>query len=158
MDKLENVIKALELCRYDPDPDDPEAECKFMVSCEVCPYWSDNEGCQQAALFSDAIDLLKAQPQPDFSDHFLGLSEMVFVDPAPRIFTLEEIKAYLNDEDDDKNPLWVQWASSAVKGGWVMPHTVHDLVWRYEAIYNVHWALWTQKPTEEQRKAVAWNG
>ena len=110
----------------------------------------------------NALDLLKSLPQEypkdDFSDHFLGLSEMVFVDPAPRIFTLEEIKAYLNDEDDDKNPLWVQWASSAVKGGWVMPHTVHDLIWRYEAIYHVHWALWTQKPTEEQRKAVAWNG
>lgn len=113
-------------------------------------------------VIDDAIALLKSQPpeqfKPDFSDRFIGLSEMAFVNPEPRNMTIEEVKAYLDDEDDDKDPLWVQWASDSVKSGWVLPHTVHDLIWRYEAIYNVHWALWTQKPTEEQRKAVAWNG
>ena len=58
MDKLEKVIKGLELCRYDPDPGQ---ECKFMVSCAICPYFDDNIGCTQAVMFNDALELLKAQ-------------------------------------------------------------------------------------------------
>ena len=58
MDKREKVIKGLELCRYDPDPGQ---ECKFMVSCEICPYFDDNIGCTQAVMFNDALELLKAQ-------------------------------------------------------------------------------------------------
>ncbi|MBR3239123.1 MAG: hypothetical protein IKF99_11865 [Oscillospiraceae bacterium] len=74
-----------------------------------------------------------------------------------RVLTLEEVNAYLADDDQDKNPLWVQWATDSVKGGWVLSHTVDDLVWRYKDIYGVHWVLWTQKPSDEQRKAVKWN-
>ena len=109
----------------------------------------------------NALDLLKSLPQEypkdDFSDHFLGLSEMTFVDQAPRILTMEEINAYLNDEDDDRDPLWVQWATDSVKGGWVLPHSVVDLMWRYGSIYHAHWVLWTRKPSVERRKAVIWN-
>ena len=109
----------------------------------------------------NALDLLKSLPQEypkdDFSDHFLGLSEMAFVASGPRILTMEEINAYIIDDDDDKDPLWVQWATDSVKGGWVLAHTVEDLMRRYESIYRTHWVLWTQKPSEEQRKAVIWN-
>lgn len=73
-----------------------------------------------------------------------------------RILSLEEVKTYLADDDPDKNPLWVQWATSSVKGGWVLPHTVEDLMWRYESIYQAHWVLWTQKPNDEQKEAVLW--
>ena len=84
----------------------------------------------------DALALLKAQ--------------------EPRTMTLEEAKTYLADDDQDKNPLWVQWATSSVKGGWVLPHTVEDLMWRYESIYQAHWVLWTQKPNDDQKKTVLW--
>ena len=73
-----------------------------------------------------------------------------------RVLSWEEVKAYLADDDPDKNPLWVQWATSSVKGGWVLPHTVEDLMWRYESIYQAHWVLWTQKPNDEQKEAVLW--
>jgi hypothetical protein len=73
-----------------------------------------------------------------------------------RVLSWEEVKAYLTDDDPDKNPLWVQWATSSVKGGWVLPHTVEDLMWRYESIYQAHWVLWTQKPNDEQKEAVLW--
>jgi len=75
---------------------------------------------------------------------------------TPKTMTLEEAKAYLASDDQDKNPLWVQWATSSVKGGWVLPHTVEDLMWRYESIYQAHWVLWTQKPNDEQKKTVLW--
>lgn len=56
MTKLEQVIKALQLCRYDPDPGQ---ECKFLVSCDICPYWNDEVGCREIDLFNDALELLK---------------------------------------------------------------------------------------------------
>ena len=109
----------------------------------------------------NALDLLKSlsqeYPKDDFSDHFLGLSEMTFVDQAPRILTMEEINVYIFDDDDDKDPLWVQWATDSVKGGWVLANSVDDLVRRYGSIYHTHWVLWTRKPSEEQRKTVIWN-
>lgn len=52
----DEVIKALSLCRYDPDPGQ---ECKQLVSCDICPYWSDKMGCRMTDLFTDAIALLK---------------------------------------------------------------------------------------------------
>lgn len=52
----DDVIKALSLCRYDPDPGQ---ECKQLVSCDICPYWSDETGCRMTDLFTDAIALLK---------------------------------------------------------------------------------------------------
>lgn len=57
--KLENVVKALQLCRYDPDPGQ---ECKQLVSCDICPYWYDDEycyGCHETAMFNDALEVIK---------------------------------------------------------------------------------------------------
>lgn len=52
----DEVIKALSLCRYDPDPGQ---ESKQLVSCDICPYWSDEVGCRMTDLFNDALALLK---------------------------------------------------------------------------------------------------
>ena len=38
----------------------------------------------------------------------------------------------------------------------MLPHTVEDLMWRYESIYQAHWVLWTQKPNDKQKEAVLW--
>ena len=92
---------------------------------------------ESARIIGDAIDLLKAQEES-------------------RILSLEEAKAYLADDDQDKNPLWVQWATDSVVGGWALSHTVEDLMRRYESIYRAHWVLWTQKPSDERRQAVKW--
>lgn len=61
MSKLEDVIKALQLCQYDPDPEDEDQPCKVMVSCEICPYWNDYGGCRFNDLLSDALAILKAR-------------------------------------------------------------------------------------------------
>lgn len=54
--RLEKVIKGLELCRYDPDPGQ---ECKQLVACDICPYWNDYYGCQMTKMFNDALAELK---------------------------------------------------------------------------------------------------
>jgi len=92
----------------------------------------------------DAVALLKEQ----------SFRMMTFEEA--HILSLEEIEAYLIEEDSERNPLWVQWKTNAVVGGWVLSHSVADLMWRYESLYEVHLVLWTNKPTEEQQNAVRW--
>lgn len=101
--------------------------------------WDANEAYDQELMIkvvTEAIALLEEQ--------------------TPKTMTLEEAKAYLASDDQDKNPLWVQWATSSVKGGWVLSHAVEDLMRRYESIYQARWVLWTQKPSDEQKEAVLW--
>ena len=62
----EKVIKGLELCRYDPDPEMP---LKSEVSCDICPYWDDTYGCRMNDMFDDAIALLKAQEPVKPQEH-----------------------------------------------------------------------------------------
>ena len=97
-------------------------------------------------------DCLEGSATDQTIDKAIALLE----EQTPKTMTLEEAKAYLASDDQDKNPLWVQWTTSSVKGGWVLPHTVEDLMRRYESIYQAHWVLWTQKPSDEQKEATPW--
>lgn len=57
-EKIEKVVKALQLCRYDPDPGQ---ECKQLVACDICPYWRDTDfayGCHDTEMFNDAIEVI----------------------------------------------------------------------------------------------------
>lgn len=58
MQRLLNVRRALQLCRYDPDPYDMEQPCKLLVSCEACPYWDEARGCREDDLTEDTLQLL----------------------------------------------------------------------------------------------------
>lgn len=118
-----------------------ERECVLRNASGEC-----NRFCAECDLLQDDTELHEM-----YTDVLALLKEQ-----TPKTMTLEEVKAYLADDDPDKNPLWVQWATSSVKGGWVLPHTVEDLMWRYESIYQAHWVLWTQKPNDEQKKTILW--
>ena len=69
MPDRENVIRALELCRYYPDPGQ---EKKWYHSCLKCPYCTDRNGmemnCNQ--LYTDALALLREQ---DTVEHALNV-------------------------------------------------------------------------------------
>lgn len=56
--KRDQVLDGLRLCRYDPDPGQ---ECKQLVSCDLCPYWSDEVGCRMLDMFNDAIDVIEGK-------------------------------------------------------------------------------------------------
>ena len=53
---IEDTKKALRLCQYDPDPGQ---ECKMLVACDICPYWSDERGCEQVELLKDALNAVE---------------------------------------------------------------------------------------------------
>ena len=60
MTDLQKVIKALELCRYDPDPG---METKGKHSCEKCPYYNDGIAPECHKMYDDAIAMLR-QKEP----------------------------------------------------------------------------------------------
>lgn len=54
----QKVIKALDLCKYDPDPGQT---VKYLHSCVHCPYWNDGVVPECSVMYTDAIALLKEQ-------------------------------------------------------------------------------------------------
>ncbi len=143
----DEVIKALELCRYDPDPGQ---EPKSMVSCDICPYWSDKFGCRMTDMFNDALALLKAQ--------------------EPRVMTLHEIDDVINTTSKEYERIfWAEVRSWTRKsfGVFQLDIAVDD---NFEALllgcswpacynrstYGIKWRCWTSRPTDAQREAAKW--
>lgn len=154
MAEREKVIRGLELCAYDPDPGQPRKE---IFSCSDCPYY---RGCYHGCaydLIRDALALLKAQ--------------------EPRVLSEEEVRERLGTF------VWVEICSPhadcsicLVFGKVYEDPAYPDLVtiregsgvaWgrRWEDYgagcwrgIRSGWRCWTARPTEKQRKAVAWNG
>jgi len=58
MIEREKVIKALDLCKYDPDPGQT---VKYLHSCVYCPYWNDGVAPECSVMYTDAIAMLKEQ-------------------------------------------------------------------------------------------------
>ena len=58
MIEREKVIKALDLCKYDPDPGQT---VKYLHSCVHCPYWNDGVAPECSVMYTDAIAMLKEQ-------------------------------------------------------------------------------------------------
>ena len=54
----QKVIKALELCKYDPDPGQM---VKHLHSCIHCPYWNDGVVPECSVMYTDAIALLEQE-------------------------------------------------------------------------------------------------
>lgn len=90
---------------------------------------------------------------------------------APRVMTLEEINNSL------KKPLWKETKSNNkdLYTGWVLAYDIQTgigitgtrlgmaepngrVVWYRLDDYGRKWRCWTEKPTDEQRKAVEWDG
>lgn len=139
----EKVIRGLECCSFSWNIVEPP-------NCKNCPYADAEFGtCQipNATLIDDALALLK--------------------EPAPRVLTIEEVKAYPTDK-----ALWFEgWMIVPVlpdcrveqqnenKLGVEVVDTLYDFpLWfdNYNLDYKFGWRCWTSKPTDEQREATPW--
>jgi hypothetical protein len=97
----------------------------------------------------DALALLKAQ--------------------EPRVLTLDEVMALPNGEEDEavvvrefRFPISKEWNGETVCM-WMGVRDVQIVAdWVYgfyhKSEYGHNWRCWTAMPTNEQRKAVKWNG
>ena len=138
MADVEKVIKGLECCMAE------------KMCCNKCPYKGqcDDGGYYYSRAIEEALELLKAQ--------------------EPRVMTLEEVKRLAPDDD-----VWIEyheldgWTISAVT---VREIYDNGILCRLQnprfsfGRYNYYggdwlaWRCWTSRPTNEQRKAVKWNG
>ena len=134
----EKVMRGAECCTkdvYDP------------FSCEECPYLGHKptkKGCISVML-EDVIALLKEQ--------------------EPRVMTKSEATSYPEKknafDERDKPPLYVEYKIPQphfVK--WVSVDNVYLWMNDFELNmdYGKEFRFWTSKPSEEQRKAAAWDG
>ena len=142
MPDLEKVIKGLE-----------EASDYFY---DVYRNGTDSYECEKAQEYSDAvieaIALLKEQ-----DSQLMTLEEVIAHYSLPPVFVddfneqedfLEDIKPLYFDYLD-ACPWYVHWRGYC---------SARTYIGGREASYGVTWRCWTDKPTDEQRKAVKWDG
>ena len=130
MPDREKVIKGLEACW-----DGGCAECPY---CETC---SDAEDFVDLA--HDALELLKAQ--------------------EPRVLTLEEVR---NNCPDcvyvETKTGWlectIQDCGESDKYDGIFVYGINEYFMESWDIYGKWWRCWSAKPSDAERKAVAWNG
>lgn len=140
MVEREKLIRAMEYCTGDIVPVDENDECLG----DVCPFKEggyESGDCQENMIRA-ALALLKEQ-----EPRVIPLSELLTFDAKWQFNT----PPYLCTEEIDIKRMW--WRS-----------------WRdiYLSIrcegtmgsnnYGTEWRCWTFHPTEEQRKAAAWDG
>lgn len=124
--------------------------------CAVNPKYGmglDADDCEKAVgWLDDALELLKAQ--------------------EPRVLTVEEVR----DKQIKATPVWKETKSrnKALYVGWVLAYEVQTgqgitgdclgmaepsgrMVWYKLGDYGKTWRCWSAKPSDAERKAVAWN-
>ena len=125
------VLKALACKANDP-----------IVDCTGCPY-QDRDSCDYQQICKDALALLREQEV-----RVLDWNEIGTVDGA----------VWLEDRDENE----------VVSGLVMQMHSAVNLDIKKDgklhtasasrSDYGERWRAWSARPTEEQRKAVKWNG
>jgi hypothetical protein len=154
MEQFEKVVKGLECCL-------PETQEQAELSCADCPY----DPCGHSvslpiSLIDDARKLITAQRE--------RIKELEAAQTA-RVMSLEELEDALDTVVWVEEPEFENFADHYAlimayshKVGFVrvsfgFAEMPVDCEYEYED-YGKKWRCWTQRPTDEQRKAVPWNG
>ena len=131
----EKVMRGLEHCALSH---------KSLTLCDGCDYYAHMDPPCIAVLAEDTLALLKAQ--------------------EPRVMTLEETIASCDE------PVWLEENTlQGSYGAWGIVKGLHEqykaavidevrFTYWAKAKYNITWRCWSARPTEEQRKAVPWDG
>ena len=141
-DLREKVIKGLECCHK-------------RGECRNCPYFSTSysaDVCTRDYLIQDAISLLKAQEA-----RVLQIKEVAFLEIAVFI----ETNGDLEEKGTDLFLAipYIYAVSQNMLYGYIAFVDGNTDVYDLQAIdYGKLWRCWTSRPTDEQRKAVKWDG
>ena len=139
----EKLIRAMEYCTADITPVDENDECLG----DVCPFKEggyESGDCQENMIRA-ALALLREQ--------------------EPRVLALEKIQsgtvevAWLecSDKEEVRAGLWFKRINEGEDEG-IIIHVLDGFEGLRTEVYGKTWRCWTARPTEEQRKAVAWDG
>lgn len=113
------------------------------MQCESCPYHDECDYTDEMpAVLGDVLDLLKEQEA-----RVIPLSELLTFDAKWQFNT----PPYLcTEEIDTKRMWWRSWKD--------IYHSIRCEGTMGSNNYGTEWRCWTFHPTEEQRKAAAWDG
>lgn len=143
MEQFEKVYKGLEIC----------TESTGYEGCITCPYHEDYypNVCRYANK-TDALALIRQQQE--------RIKELEAAQTA-RVMSLEEIK--------DSESYWLSTGKEFVTRPVICVHREDDarkpyitFVWQFGTFswdtedYGKRWRCWTQRPTDEQRRATPW--
>ena len=115
----------------------------------------------------EAIDILAKAEEPTFWLDFVRCAFenalALLKDQEPRVMTLEETKAFGWDYCYLEELRLPGKEYRAVCGDYTLtcitwPCTTSMRIQHGDGNYNKTWRCWTEKPTEEQRRAVKWDG
>lgn len=139
----EKVRKGLEIC----------TESTRYEDCITCPYHEDYypNVCRHANK-KDALALIRQQHE--------RIAELEGAQTA-RVMTLEEVVS--------AECVWIEYAVSGdvvIAFPWDIELTDDtynfvcnpNCIVEFKSLYGKEWRCWTKRPTDEQRKAVRWNG
>ncbi len=126
------VIKAMEFCLT---PYDRRESGDADVCHTECPYFrAYNMGDCIRAMAKDALTLLKAQ--------------------EPRLMTADDFIDNPNADSEGFLPAWIEYRRD---GEWADYWDDQQDEWSTaDGISNDGYRLWTERPTEEQMKAIPW--
>ena len=141
MPDREKVIKGLECCMS-------EKMCR-----NKCPYKGqcDDGGWYYSRAIEEAIALLKEQ-----EPRVLTLEDLWHMEHKPVYLQCKNIRLYLAEHVILLKAKRCYVPSLGENYIFMREHKVRDTYWACD--YNVTWRCWTSRPTDEQQKAVKWDG
>ena len=129
MPELEKVVRGLEVCKTAPE---------LKEECAGCPYDDGQEDCI-ARMAADALALLKAQePRMMTKEEIIGWDGYIWFE----FNGMKAMKTVLIDHGMVREPFRGDYPTKELSWG-----TCQET-----------WRAWTARPTDEQRKAVKWDG
>ena len=139
----EKLIRAMEYCTGDIVPVDENDECLG----DVCPFKEggyESGDCQENMIRA-ALALLREQEQ-----RVLALEKI-------QSGTVEVAWLECSDKEEVRAGLWFKRINEGEDEG-IIIHVLDGFEGLRTAVYGKTWRCWTARPTEEQRKAVLWDG
>lgn len=133
MADIEKVIKAWEIFR----DSNPYQICEGIEFRAI----SEPEYCM-SQMIADTLELLK-EKQP----RVLSFDEMIQIE--------EEVLVEIRLPSKDRT--YLRWCDIVFDEGMsIALYTTHGIHMASDWAYEVRWRCWSEKPTDEQRKAVPW--
>lgn len=158
MTDCETIIKAWNLCKYDPDPG---MMSKYMHSCVECPYYETDgtleecpwEECHFGKLINDTTEALQTVTTQNKN------KELYIKDLIAQIKRLENarlitVSDFTDADEDGYIPCWQEYRKSSHDASVLLADCICKSTFLEADPYLLRW--WTKRPTGQQMKNMPW--
>ena len=132
----ERVKKAVEVCKDRCSP--------------YCPYWTEDE-CRTLILTDCAEAIAERDERIAIMQESMESLEKRY---EPNIMPLADVMGWMGETDESREPIYWENRFEKYENQWLLKP--ENPLYMINAIKAGRARAWTQKPTEEQSKAVKW--